>query len=85
MEGHWISSRTEELSTGPIQSNSTTTEECLTAMLTDWLNKAYDTVEHGEPTWQKLAEAVCAPAGGNNPALANSLPPIAVVTTRTLY
>ena len=67
-----------------ILSNSKTTEECLTAMLTDWLNKAYDTAEHGESTWQKLAKAVCAPAGGNNPALASSLPPIAEVTTRTL-
>lgn len=63
-----------------IQSNNRTTEECLTSVMVDWLNKAYGTEEYGEPTWQKLTEAIRNPAGGNNPALANTLPSAATVT-----
>ena len=58
-----------------IHSSHRTAEDSLMvmAMVTDWLNRAYDTVEHGEPTLQRLSEAVRNPAGGNNPALADSI------------
>ena len=47
--------------------------DCLTAMLRDWLNRSYNTTRHGEPSWERLSEAVRHRAGGNNPALADLL------------
>ena len=48
-------------------------EDCLTEVLTLWLNKAYVTEKFGEPSWELLARAVGHPAGGNNPALAEDI------------
>ena len=45
-------------------------EDCVTEILTPWLNKNYNTERFGEPSWTLLAEAVASPAGGNNTALA---------------
>ena len=56
-----------------IQINNRTAEECLTAVATEWLNRAYNTTEYGEPTLQRLCEAVRNRAGGNNPALAERI------------
>ena len=56
-----------------ICSNNRTSEECLTAMATEWLNRAYDMGEQGEPSLQRLSEAVGNPAGGNNPAEAEKI------------
>ena len=54
-----------------MRSINRTTEECLTAMATEWLNRAHDTGATREPTLHgRLSEAVGNPAGGNNPALA---------------
>ena len=58
-----------------IGSKSRTSEDCLTAMATEWLNRAYDVAQKGEPTLQRLSEAVENPAGGNNPALALKILP----------
>ena len=33
-------------------------KDCLMEMLKQWLNRNYDTVKYGEPSWRKLAEAV---------------------------
>ena len=44
--------------------------ECLAETLTTWLRKGYNVKRFGEPTWQKLVQAVSDPAAGNNPALA---------------
>ena len=45
----------------------------LTAMLREWLNGSYNTSRYGEPSWQRLSEAVRHRAGGNNPRLADSI------------
>ena len=46
---------------------------CLTDMLRLWLNKSYDVIKYGEPSWQMLENAVRARAGGNNPAIADQI------------
>ena len=46
---------------------------CLTEVLLQWLNKAYDSERFGEPSWTLLARAVGHPAGGNNRALAERI------------
>ena len=56
-----------------IRRNHRTIKDCLTAMATEWLNKAYDVGELGEPSLQRLSEAVGNPAGGNNPAEAEKI------------
>ena len=53
--------------------NNNDVTSCLTAMLIDWLNRSYDTSRYGEPSWQKLSEAVGKKAGGDNPRLANRI------------
>ena len=47
--------------------------ECLSAALTDWLRKSYDSRRHGEPSWKKLVEVVAHPAAGNNVELAHRI------------
>ena len=47
--------------------------ECLTDMLRLWLNRAYDVEKYGVPSWQKLKDAVGSPAGGDSPAVADTL------------
>ena len=42
-------------------------------MLTQWLKRNYNVKKFGEPSWQRLVEAVGDPAGGTNPALANQI------------
>ena len=53
--------------------NRDSVEDCLTEVLTLWLNKAYKYERFGEPSWELLARAVAHPAGGNNPALAEEI------------
>ena len=48
-------------------------EECLSEMLTQWLRRNYNVKKFGEPSWQRLVEAVGDPAGGANPAVANQI------------
>ena len=47
--------------------------ECLLSMLNKWLKKNYDVKKFGEPTWQKLVEAVAHPAGGADMGLATKI------------
>ena len=47
--------------------------DCLRDMLELWLNKSYDVIKYGEPSWQMLENAVRARAGGNNPAVADQI------------
>ena len=42
-------------------------------MLELWLNKSYDVIKYGEPSWQMLENAVRARAGGSNPAVADQI------------
>jgi hypothetical protein len=58
---------------GILYDNNNDFESCLNSMLKDWLRRAYDTTACGEPSWQKLSEAVSCRAGGNNPALARKI------------
>ena len=46
---------------------------CLTSMVTEWLKRNYNVKGFGEPTWQKLVEAVGHPAGRANKALAREI------------
>ena len=34
-------------------------KDCLLHLLAEWLQKNYDTMTHGPPTWRELARAVC--------------------------
>ena len=55
------------------QANHHDVTSCFTAMLRQWLNRAYNTSQYGEPTQRRLSEAVCHRAGGKNPALADEI------------
>ena len=46
---------------------------CLASMVTEWLKRNYNVNRFGEPTWQKLVEAVGHPAGGANMAAARDI------------
>ena len=56
-----------------VETSRSDTNDCLIDMLLLWLNKTYNVEKHGEPTWQRLSDAVRHPAGGNNPSVADSL------------
>ena len=56
-----------------IEKNHADVKDRLLNVLTEWLNKAYNTTRFGDPTWQLLVAAVAHPAGGNNPALAQHI------------
>ena len=56
-----------------IKKECSDTGDCLMEMLSLWLNKAYDLTKFGEPTWQRLSEAVRNEAGGNNPSVADNV------------
>ena len=47
--------------------------DCLQAVVIKWLQKDYDYQRYGPPTWRMLVEAVGAPAGGSNSALAEAI------------
>ena len=47
--------------------------DCLTEMLTLWLEKNYNTERFGEPSWELLAAAVGHRSGGNDPAIAEEI------------
>jgi len=47
--------------------------QCLDLMVYEWLNRNYNVGKFGEPTWQKLVEAVSNPAGGANTAVARDI------------
>ena len=47
--------------------------DCLTKVLTLWLQRNYNTEIFGDPSWELLARAVRHPAGGNNSALAEEI------------
>ena len=47
--------------------------DCLTKVLTLWLQRNYNTKRFGDPSWELLARAVRHPAGGNNSALAEEI------------
>ena len=58
---------------GAIAVRERTVYGCLTDMLRLWLNKSYDVIKYGEPSWQMLENAVRAKTGGDNPAVADQI------------
>ena len=56
-----------------IKANNLDVRGCLTDVLTEWLQKAYDTTRFGPPCWKLLVAAVAHRAGGNNHALAEQI------------
>ena len=56
-----------------IRRNGGNPTDCLTSVVKEWLNRKYRVEEFGEPTWQRLVEAVSDPAGGANMALARDI------------
>ena len=46
---------------------------CLSVIVKEWLIRNYNVERFGEPTWQRLVEAVGHPAGGANMALARDI------------
>ena len=55
------------------ESNSGKPKECLSEMLTCWLNRNYNVERFGEPTWQAVVKVVAHPVAGDNHALALSI------------
>ena len=55
------------------ESNSGKPKECLSEMLTCWLNRNYNVERFGEPTWRAVVKVVAHPAAGDNCALALSI------------
>ena len=71
MEGYRTSSELTTLDT--IEKNRKDVKDCLSDVLTQWLNKAYNMQRFGQPSWQLLVSAVRHPAGGDNQALADTM------------
>ena len=55
------------------ETNSGKPRECLSEMLTCWLNRNYNVERFGEPTWRAVVKVVAHPAAGDNCALALSI------------
>ena len=56
-----------------IEKDNNGIDDCLTEMLTLWLNKNYDTEKYGEPSWELLARSVGHSFGGKNSTLAEDI------------
>ena len=54
-------------------SNHGDARECLSAMLTCWLQRSYNVRRFGAPTWRAVVKVVADPAAGDNCALALSI------------
>ena len=52
------------------ESNFGKPRECLSEMLTCWLNRNYNVERFGEPTWRAVVKVVAHTAAGDNHALA---------------
>ena len=56
-----------------IKKENSDLEDCLTEVLTLWLQRNYNTERFGKPSWEMLARAVGDRSGGSNPALAEEI------------
>ena len=56
-----------------IKSEASSSTEAMAKVIDNWLQMDYDVEEFGPPTWKALVEAVEAPDGGNNSALAEEI------------
>ena len=48
-------------------------EDCLTLVVNEWLQKKYNTTKHGPPSWRKLVRVISLDTGGKNPLLAKKV------------
>ena len=48
-------------------------KKCLLAVVEEWLKRIHNVQDYGHPSWRALVQAVTHPAGGANPALAQSI------------
>ena len=48
-------------------------EDCLLAVVDEWLKGLHNVQKYGHPSWRTLVQAVADPMGGANPALAHSI------------
>ena len=48
-------------------------DDCLRAVVDNWLKKNYNCQKFGSPTWKTLVKAVADPLGGQNIALAENI------------
>ena len=55
------------------ESNFGKPKDCLSEMLTCWLNRNYNVERFGEPTWRAVVKVVADPAAGDNCSLALSI------------
>ena len=47
--------------------------DCLFLVLREWLKRIQNVQRHGYPSWYLLVKAIANPAGGSNPALAETI------------
>ena len=69
--GTWLKLRPSTLELIRAESPDHTT--AMVEIILNWLRGSYNTEMFGPPTWKMLAEAVRAPTGGNNTALAKMI------------
>ena len=69
--GTWLKFTRDQLDAIKVKSKSHV--EAMESIITEWLNGNYNTEMFGPPTWKMLVEAVGAPTGGNNKALAKKI------------
>lgn len=55
------------------KTHSNNPEDCLLAVVEEWLKENYNVQKYGHPSWRVLVEAVADSIGGANPALAHSI------------
>ena len=53
--------------------HSNDSQQCLLALLGEWLKQSYDVKRYGHPSWRALVRAVASSPGGGNPALAQTI------------
>ena len=58
---------------GSIKAQTPDFAVALNQIITNWLQRNYNTKKYGLPTWKMLVEAVRAPNGGNNAILADKI------------
>ena len=56
-----------------IEANDRDVDRRLHEVIDRWLRKLYDTTTYGQPSWERLVEAVAHPAGGSDRALADKI------------
>ena len=48
-------------------------KKCFLDVLTNWLNRNYNTSKFGEPSWRQVVDVIASPAAGDNVVLATSV------------